>query len=125
MTTAVPQHVEPLIHTREETYPMFTQHRVLKPLTALLLLLAVALMLSALFTPSAVAMAKPSRILNLSGQTQRVDHSGTALNVRQRLTADLVQIGLALQTYHDVHGTFPPAYVVDATGRPLFSWRVL
>jgi len=27
--------------------------------------------------------------------------------------------------YHDVHGTFPPAYSTDAEGKPLHSWRVL
>jgi len=104
---------------------MFARHRVLKLLTALLFLLAVVLMLSASFAPTAVAMARPPRMLSLGGETQRVNHSGTALNVRGRLTADLVQIGLALHNYHDVHGNFPPAYVADANGRPLFSWRVL
>jgi hypothetical protein len=104
---------------------MFSRHCVLKLLTPLLLLLAVVFLLSASFAPTAVAMARPSRLLILDGETQRVNHSGTALNVRQRLTADLVQIGLALHNYHDVHGTFPPAYVADANGRPLFSWRVL
>jgi type IV secretory pathway VirB2 component (pilin) len=104
---------------------MFTRHRVLKLLTAQLLLLAVALMLSASFASTAVAMSRPPHMLSVGGETQRVDHSGTAHNVRERLTADLMKIGLALQTYHDVHGTFPPAYVADANGRPLFSWRVL
>jgi hypothetical protein len=104
---------------------MFIRYRVLKLVTAQLLLLAVALLLSASFAPTAVAMARPSRMLSLGGETQRGNHSGTALHVRERLSADLVQIGLALQTYHDVHGTFPPTYVADANGRPLYSWRVL
>ena len=34
-------------------------------------------------------------------------------------------IGIALQSYHDDHGCFPPAYVADAAGRPMHSWRVL
>ncbi len=37
----------------------------------------------------------------------------------------LMQISLALQNYHDVYGSFPPAYVADATGKPMHSWRVL
>jgi prepilin-type processing-associated H-X9-DG protein len=34
-------------------------------------------------------------------------------------------IGVALQTYHDRYGTFPPAYLGDADGKPMHSWRVL
>ncbi len=37
----------------------------------------------------------------------------------------LKQIGLALLNYESRHGCFPPAYVADATGKPLYSWRVL
>ena len=38
---------------------------------------------------------------------------------------NLHQIGLALSSYHAWHGCYPPAYVADAQGRPLESWRVL
>jgi prepilin-type processing-associated H-X9-DG protein len=34
-------------------------------------------------------------------------------------------IGLALANYHDIHDTFPPAYIADASGKPIHSWRVL
>ncbi len=37
----------------------------------------------------------------------------------------LKQIGLALHNYHDINGEFPPAYTVDANGKPLHSWRTL
>jgi hypothetical protein len=35
------------------------------------------------------------------------------------------QIGLALMNYQDIHGSLPPAYVTDAQGNKLYSWRVL
>ena len=39
--------------------------------------------------------------------------------------SNLKQIGLGLLNYESRYGCFPPAYVADATGRPLYSWRVL
>jgi len=38
---------------------------------------------------------------------------------------NLKQIGLALLNYHHDHGCFPPAYIPDASGKPMHSWRVL
>jgi hypothetical protein len=37
----------------------------------------------------------------------------------------LHQIGIALQSYESVHHCFPPAFTVDAAGKPLHSWRTL
>lgn len=34
-------------------------------------------------------------------------------------------IAQALQSYHATYGSFPPAYVADANGKPMHSWRVL
>jgi len=37
----------------------------------------------------------------------------------------LKQLGVALHNYHDRYGCFPPAYLADAAGDPMHSWRVL
>jgi hypothetical protein len=42
-----------------------------------------------------------------------------------RCRANLARIGVALQAYHTDHGSFPPAVVYDANGKPAHSWRVL
>jgi prepilin-type processing-associated H-X9-DG protein len=38
---------------------------------------------------------------------------------------NLRQIGDALKSYHQKYGSFPPAYVADANGKPLYSWRAV
>ncbi len=44
---------------------------------------------------------------------------------RMSCQQQFTQIGLALQNYHTVHKSLPPAYTVDAQGRKLHSWRTL
>ncbi len=44
---------------------------------------------------------------------------------RSQCSCNLCQIKLALLNYHSTYGCFPPAYIADATGKPIHSWRVL
>ncbi len=44
---------------------------------------------------------------------------------RDECKSYLKAIGLALNQYHEKHGSFPPTYVVDTSGKRMHSWRVL
>ena len=44
---------------------------------------------------------------------------------RSQCANNLKQIALALHNYEQAHKALPPAYTVDAEGRPLHSWRTL
>lgn len=42
-----------------------------------------------------------------------------------RCKSNFIQLSMAILTYQDAHGTRPPAYLADAEGKPMHSWRVL
>jgi hypothetical protein len=46
-------------------------------------------------------------------------------SLRGMCSNNLKQIAIALHNYHNTYGSFPPAYVADNNGRPMYSWRVL
>jgi len=75
------------------------------PWLTLLMILGIGLLLVMLLLPA----TRPVRTVSL--QTQCMNN--------------LKQIGLALYNYMDRYQAFPPAYTVDASGKPLHSWRTL
>jgi prepilin-type processing-associated H-X9-DG protein len=75
------------------------------PLVGLLMSVALIAVLIALFLP-AIRTARPAAF-------------------RMQCSNNLKQIGLALLNYESEHKALPPAYTVDASGRPLHSWRTL
>ena len=46
-------------------------------------------------------------------------------SIRNSCRNQLKQISLALHSYHDIYGSYPPAYIADENGKPIHSWRVL
>jgi hypothetical protein len=51
--------------------------------------------------------------------------SGDTRALRVACASNLKQLALAMQAYEAANGCFPPAYVADKRGKPLYSWRVL
>ncbi len=44
---------------------------------------------------------------------------------RSQCVCNFCSIKLALHNYHSSYGELPPAYIADANGKPMHSWRVL
>lgn len=51
--------------------------------------------------------------------------SAQSTALKSQSSANLKAIAAALQKYEDTYGSFPPAYIADAKGKPMHSWRVL
>jgi prepilin-type processing-associated H-X9-DG protein len=64
-------------------------------------------------------------LLVLSFLIQSFDTSSRLILQDKTCSHHIRAIGLALQNYHSIHGTFPPAYFADERGQPMHSWRVM
>jgi hypothetical protein len=51
--------------------------------------------------------------------------SSHGARTRNRCQLNLKQLSIALENYHHKHGSYPPAYIADALGKPMHSWRIL
>jgi hypothetical protein len=60
--------------------------------------------------------------VNLLGGGVQVQRYAATLVVLQ---GKLTQLAVAMHTYHEARGQFPPSAFCDKDGRPLLSWRVL
>jgi type II secretory pathway pseudopilin PulG len=95
------EHIE--IQTHDVDRPKRSQF--LSAIVKILAVLAVIMLLVALLLPAMRSAREPAR--------------------RNQCLSQLKQIALAMHTYAEVHGEFPPAYTTDADGKPLHSWRTL
>jgi len=64
-------------------------------------------------------------VLCLSGLLLPARETAREASRRAKCASNLKQISLAMIAYADEHGTYPPAYIVDESGNPMHSWRVL
>lgn len=76
------------------------------------------------FTLVELAMILGIMVVLIALLLPAVRHSSEAQR-RSVCSANLHQIGRALQAYEQTYHELPPAYTVDDQGRPLHSWRTL
>jgi len=69
--------------------------------------------------------AAPAVAAALAGLLLPAVQSAREAARRAQCTNNLKQIALGMHMYADIHKEFPPAYTVDADGKPMHSWRVL
>jgi len=78
----------------------------------------------AIIVISLVVIALPLAAFLIVGQMFAAS-SPISASPRPVCQNNLKQIARALRMYHDRFGRFPPAYIADADGKPMHSWRVL
>lgn len=80
-------------------------HKSISPIEIFILIIIIGMLIGLLFPPF------------ISGRTPE--------ECRDMCVSRLKQLALALHAYHEDFGSFPPAYIADADGKPSHSWRSL
>ena len=96
------------------------------------------LLVVAVCPPAATAATKPTKNASKigvdvkAGGPYRIAAGGSvsltanvSVSGQAKANSDLRTIGTALSAYEQANGSFPPAALTDASGKPLLSWRVL
>ena len=82
------------------------------------LILAAAILLAAISTMTALIVVAVRVVPPKLKSTQ--------VAVQQQISRENLRIlARAFRRYHERHGTFPPAFIADESGKPQHSWRVL
>ncbi len=71
------------------------------------------------------AAARTAAVLAIVLTVALVYPAHTSSRVRHNCLVNIENLGRTLLAYHETHGRLPPAYVSDADGKRLHSWRVL
>jgi prepilin-type processing-associated H-X9-DG protein len=87
------------------TWAFYSHNRAFTLAHLLLVFLLVGMLLACLFLPAMSSAREAAR--------------------RNQCQNNLKQLALALANYEVANGTLPPAFVADANGKPMHSWRVL
>jgi prepilin-type processing-associated H-X9-DG protein len=82
----------------------FVANRINRSLTEIIVFSSIVALVAYLFVPA----------LAVSHERER----------QEKCVKNLLEIGQALQRYHDIYGHYPALVIKDTNGHPLWSWRV-
>lgn len=120
-TITIPARVDTSLKGNDDSSPASTQQSKSDDSTGVALTTLVGLLGGAVvcFSVIFLVVVVVVRVALPAAQQMRVArmHQNSQDNIRR--------IVVALNKYHDNHGSFPPAYFTDANGKPTHSWRVM